>query len=76
MLVARPKLFEAQVPRCRTHYQGDVVGRIIDPHHLQDGLRKSLLVQRAPASQPDRSRFPRQRPLHVRDNLRMVMPGM
>src|SRR5262249_31095447 len=76
MLVARPKLFEAQVPRCRAHDQGNVVGRIINPHHIQDGLRKLFIVQRTPASQPDGSRFPKQRSLHVRDHLWMGMPGM
>ena len=66
MPVAHPTLLTRQLTGRGAHQQRCVVGRVINPHHIQPDGGTLLIVQQMPPPQPDEPRLPRDVPLHVR----------
>ena len=58
------------------HQQRFVVGRVINPHHIQAEVGTGLIVQQMPTPQSDESRLARDVPLHVGRHLRESAPRM
>src|SRR4029450_10774563 len=76
MPVSHPTLLTGQLRGRGAHQQRFVVGRVINPHHIQADVGIPLIVQQMPPPQPDEPRLARDVPIHVGRHLRERAPRM